>query len=175
MANIISLKLLPNKNIIAEMNDIPLGNANSYRIIAGEKNSTAFEIKSKPSQYENAVYYVDMVNSKGEKVLSSIIENNAFKLPNEMAVAGYGTISIRCATIQDELVVWNPLKIKIWNTIASSITPPPKPTETFMQNVRVDGATGLLTKEYSDGSIVADDGIQKYVETNIENALMRDY
>jgi hypothetical protein len=65
MPNTINLRLLDNKNIIAELNGIPLAQENSYKIIAGEENATIFKIASKPLQYKDARYTIEMVNSQG--------------------------------------------------------------------------------------------------------------
>lgn len=124
MPNIIELNLLENKSIVATMQGYPLGNENSYKIIAGEENATKFIIKSIPNQYANARLTVEMVNSQGlgiaERELSEIevdlVSYKGFVLPKGMAVAGYGYILIR-AYIEEEVAVFQPLKLKVWNTI----------------------------------------------------------
>lgn len=121
MPNTINLRLLDNKNIIAELNGIPLAQENSYKIIAGEENATQFVIASKPTQYEMARYTVEMVNSQGYGVDETDIQPNLegklqFNLPEGMAVAGYGWIRIT-AYQADEVVRFVPLKVKVWNTI----------------------------------------------------------
>lgn len=115
--NTIELNLLDNKYVVAKMQGIPLANENSYRIIAGEENATKFEIVSKPTQYASARYTVEMINSNGYGIAETDIANDEFVLPVGMAVAGYGYISIK-AYLNDEIVVFTPLKIKVWNTIA---------------------------------------------------------
>lgn len=124
MPNIIELNLLENRSIVAKMQGIPLANENSYKIIAGEENATIFSIKSMPVQYENARLTVEMVNAKGcgvEETDIGQIEVDfdtyiGFSLPVGMAVAGYGYILIR-AYLGNETVPFQPLKIKVWNTI----------------------------------------------------------
>lgn len=121
MPNTIELNLLENKSIVATMQGIPLANENSYKIIAGEENSTKFIIKSIPNQYANARLTVEMVNAKGYGVAETDINEidvggKGFALPVGMAVAGYGYVSIK-AYIGDEVAVFQPLKLKVWNTI----------------------------------------------------------
>lgn len=116
MANIIQLNLLKNKSIIAQTQGIPLANENSYKIIAGEENATKFTITSKPTQYASARYTVEMVNSRGYGIDETDIIDDEFILPKGMAIAGYGYISIK-AYIEDEIVVFQPLKVKVWNTL----------------------------------------------------------
>ena len=124
MPNIIELNLLNNKSIVATMQGYPLANENSYKIIAGEENATKFIINSIPNQYANARLTVEMVNSQGlgiaERELSEIevdlVSYKGFILPVGMAVAGYGYVSIK-AYIGDEVAVFQPLKLKVWNTI----------------------------------------------------------
>lgn len=169
MPNTISLRLLPNKNIIAEMNNIPLGNENSYRIVAGEKNSTVFEIKSKPTQYEGGSFSVEMVNSQGYGVPLATIENNTFSLPDLMAVAGYGTISIKCI-INDEVVVWNPLKIKIWNTLPNW-KEYIEPSNGGLENISINTTTGAITKSFMSGDIQVDNSLTEYVNNAINTAI----
>lgn len=103
MPNIIELNLLSNKSIVATMQGYPLANENSYKIVAGDENATQFTIKSKPTDYENATYFVEMVNAKGYKVKTTQnseereeIKADSFTLPVGMAVEGYGYISISC-------------------------------------------------------------------------------
>ena len=116
MPNTINLRLLDNKQIVAEMQGISLGNENSYRIIAGEQNATEFVLISKPTKYLNARYTVEMVNSKGFGISETDIIDNKFTLPIGMAVAGYGFIQIR-AYQNDEEIPFMPLKVKIWETL----------------------------------------------------------
>lgn len=116
MPNTINLRLLENKNIIAELNGIPLANENSYKIIAGEENATIFRIASKPNQYTNARYTVEMVNSQGYGFQEVDIVDNSFVLPKGMAVAGYGLMKIR-AYQGEEIVPFANLKIKVQNTL----------------------------------------------------------
>lgn len=120
MPNTVQLHLLNSKQIKAEMQGIPLANENSYRIIAGEENATIFSIVSKPTQYANATYTVEMVNSQGYGIPETDILDDSFVLPKGMAVAGYGYILIRAyATIEGvvETVPFQPLKVKVWNTL----------------------------------------------------------
>ena len=116
MPNTINLRLLDNKNIIAELNGIPLAQENSYKIIAGEENATIFKIASKPEQYKNASYTVEMVNSQGFGIDEAGIIDDTFTLPVGMAVAGYGWVQIR-AYQGEEKVPFMTLKIKVWNTL----------------------------------------------------------
>lgn len=116
MPNTINLRLLDNKNIIAEMKGIPLANENSYKIIAGEENATVFQIVSKPTQYADARYTVEMVNSQGYGFAETDIIQDTFTLPNGMAVAGYGWVQIR-AYKDRQVVPFMTLKVKVWNTI----------------------------------------------------------
>lgn len=124
MPNIIELNLLENKSIVATMQGYTLGNENSYKIIAGEENATQFIIRSIPTQYENARITVEMVNSKGYGIEETDIgtveingqEYKGFNLPLGMAVAGYGYILIR-AYLESENVPFQPLKVKVWNTL----------------------------------------------------------
>lgn len=116
MPNTINLRLLDNKNIIAELNGIPLAQENSYKIIAGEENATNFKIASKPNQYINARYTVEMVNSQGFGVDETDIIEDTFSLPIGMAVAGYGYMQIR-AYKGVEVIPFMTLKIKVWNTL----------------------------------------------------------
>ena len=169
MPNTISLRLLPNKNIIAEMDNIPLGNENSYRIIAGEKNSTIFNIKSKPTQYQDAIYSVEMVNSQGYGVNLQTIENDTFNLPNIMAVAGYGQISIKCV-LGDEVVNFNPLKIKVWNTIPNW-REYIESSGAGLSDISVDTSTGTITKTYMSGDVGVDNGLSQFVKNEINTAI----
>lgn len=123
MPNTIELKLLENKSIVAQMQGIPLAYENSYKIIAGEENSTIFEITSVPNQYVTYQLTVEMVNSLGYGIAETEIVDNQFILPNGMAIAGYGYILIRAreipinANVNGEVVSFQPLKIKVWNTL----------------------------------------------------------
>lgn len=155
MPNTINLRLLDNKNIIAELNGIPLANENSYKIIAGEENATIFNIKSKPAKYQDARYTVEMVNSQGYGIAETDIDNS-FVLPIGMAVAGYGYIQIR-AYLGEEKVPFMTLKVKIWNTLPNwkenvseesvDLTDYVKNTDYATENkagvVRVIGAQGI--------------------------------
>ena len=121
MPNTINIRLLDTKQVRVEN----LGGENSYRIIAGEENSTIFAIISKPSQYTSAYYTVEMVNSQGYAIAETAIVNNQFTLPNGMAVAGYGQILIRAYTdystdptiTYTEKVPFQVIPIKVWNTL----------------------------------------------------------
>ena len=103
MPNIIELNLLSNKSIVATMQGIPLGNENSYKIIAGEENATQFILKSLPAYKDAVELTVEMVNSQGlgiaERELSEIevdlVSYKGFILPVGMAVAGYSYVSIK--------------------------------------------------------------------------------
>ena len=121
MPNTINLRLLDNKNIIAEMNGISLGQENSYKIIAGEENATIFKIVSKPTKYTNATYTVEMVNSQGYGIEETDIINDTFDLPKGMAIAGYGWVQIRAYYTnnegKEEVVPFITLKVKVWNTL----------------------------------------------------------
>ena len=121
MPNIINLRLLNNKNIVAELDGIPLAQENSYKIIAGEENATIFKIISKPFLYKDARYTVEMVNSQGYGVSETDIIEDTFALPIGMAVAGYGYVQLRAyltnAEGKQEVVPFMVLKVKVWNTI----------------------------------------------------------
>lgn len=126
MPNTINLRLLDNKNIIAERNNIPLAQENSYKIIAGEENATIFKIASKPEIYKNATFTITCTNSQGYNVPIELQYdeelNEYFYLPKGMAVAGYGYINISCTYnngTKEEKVVWQSLKVKVWNTYES--------------------------------------------------------
>lgn len=126
MPNTINLRLLDNKNIIAELNGIPLSQENSYKIIAGEKNATIFKIVSKPEMYKTATFTISCTNSQGYNVPIDILYDDTLKeyfyLPKGMAVAGYGYINISCLYnngTKEEKVVWLSLKVKVWNTYES--------------------------------------------------------
>ena len=163
MPNIIELNLLENKSIVATMQGYPLANENSYKIIAGEENATKFIIKSIPNQYANARLTVEMVNSQGlgiaERELSEIevdlVSYKGFILPVGMAVAGYGYVSIK-AYIGDEVAVFQPLKLKVWNTI-----PQWKDYVDKTTNVKVVDGYLILTEngnEYNLGYVQGDKG-----------------
>ena len=117
MANTIQLKLLENKTIVAEVNGRNYSYEGGYRIVAGEKGATTFEIVSIPNQYKNFDISIVMTNAQGETIPQSkinIVDNRRFNLPEEMAVEGYSSITIKA--IQDDIVVvWFPLKVKVWN------------------------------------------------------------
>lgn len=115
MPNIIQLHLLNNKTIVPKINGQPYAIEGGYRIIAGEVNATVFEIASVPAQYQNAVYSICLTNSKGYDVTPPTIVNNQFALPVGMAIAGYGQIIFKAA-MDNETIIWFPLKIKVWNT-----------------------------------------------------------
>ncbi len=115
--NTIEIKLLENKSIIAYFNGYPHSLEGGYRIVAGEVNATKFKITSIPIEYSNANFQIICTNSKGLSPATQPVldEENSFVLPVEMAVAGYGQIVFK-ATIDSEVVLWTPLKIKIWDT-----------------------------------------------------------
>ena len=85
------------------MQGYPLGNENSYKIIAGEENATQFILKSLPAYKDAVELTVEMVNSQGlgiaERELSEIevdlVSYKGFILPVGMAVAGYSYVSIK--------------------------------------------------------------------------------
>lgn len=115
MPNIINLRLLDNKSVVADMQGIPLGSENSYKIVAGEKNATKFKIISTPLKYQSATYTVYGVNSKGYRV-DIEIKDNEFTLPIGMAISGYGYLQFECFQNEEE-VPFLPFKIKVWETI----------------------------------------------------------
>lgn len=123
MPNIIELNLLENKSIVATMQGYHLGNENSYKIIAGEENATIFKVVSMPYQYAGKSFTIEMVNAKGYGIEETPIGNIAsyeFSLPVGMAVAGYAYVLFRAKYTENgkEVVVpFQPLKIKVWNTI----------------------------------------------------------
>ena len=155
MPNIIELNLLENKTIVATMQGIPLANENSYKIVAGEENATSFIIKSIPAKYENATLTVEMVNSQGygieETNIGTIeidfVSYKGFTLPVGMAVAGYGYISIK-AYMGNEKVVFQPLKVKVWNTI-----PEWKANVSTSTNVRVENGYLILNDKGRDNNL----------------------
>lgn len=112
----INLSLLENRNIIAQIDGIPLAQENSYKIIAGETNATKFKIVSKPEPYADYTYTVEMVNARGFGISETDIIDSSFVLPIGMAVAGYGYILIK-AKKGEEIIPFTVLKVKIWNTI----------------------------------------------------------
>lgn len=128
MPNTINLRLLDNKQIKVEMQGIALAAENGYRIIAGEENTTQFTIASTPTQYTDYNYYVFCINSKGYKCPldpsegtpvegeeGDLLIGDTFTLPLGMAVEGYGYINIY-AKDGTEKVVWQTIKVKIWQT-----------------------------------------------------------
>lgn len=123
MPNIIELNLLDNKSIVAKKQGIPLANENSYKIIAGEENATIFKVVSIPNQYKDKSFTIEMVNAKGYGIAEAPIadiNNYEFYLPVGMAVAGYSYILFRCKYTEnrkDVVVPFQPLKVKVWNTI----------------------------------------------------------
>lgn len=127
MSDTINLRLLTNHTIRVDMGGIPLGNANSYKIIEGEENVSQFTV-NKPLDYEDYDYYVMCINSQGYKCpLDSsegtpiegeegeLLIGDTFTLPLGMAVKGYGYITVY-AKYDDKKVVWETLPIKIWQT-----------------------------------------------------------
>lgn len=165
MPNVIELNLLENKSIVATMQGIPLANENSYKIIAGEENSTKFIIKSIPNQYANARLTVEMVNAKGYGVAETDINEidvggKGFALPVGMAVAGYGYVSIK-AYIGDEVAVFQPLKLKVWNTIPQWQDYVDKTANDFFMQ---DETATVLTFEFGaeGGSVTLDLAKTKY-------------
>lgn len=123
MPNIIELNLLNNKSIVATMQGIPLANENSYKIIAGEENATIFKVVSVPNQYKDKNFTIEMVNAKNYGINETQIKNISnyeFSLPVGMAVAGYSYILFRCKYTENGkqvVVPFQPLKLKVWNTI----------------------------------------------------------
>lgn len=123
MPNIIELNLLSNKSIVATMQGIPLANENSYKIIAGEENATIFKVVSVPNQYKDKNFTIEMVNAKNYGINETQIKNISnyeFSLPVGMAVAGYSYILFRCKYTENGkqvVVPFQPLKVKVWNTI----------------------------------------------------------
>lgn len=116
MADTIQLKLLENKTVIAEINGRNYAYEGGYRLVAGEKGATQFEIVSIPKQYDDFVIKVEMTNAQGESVIPEIKDNRKFKLPPKMAVAGYGSVCIKAVReIDNTIIVWIPLKLKIWD------------------------------------------------------------
>ena len=117
MANTIQLKLLENKTIVAEINGKNYAYEGGYRIVAGSKSDTYFEIVSIPNQYQNFEIVITMTNAQGDSIPQSKInlnDNRRFNLPDEMAVEGYGSITIK-AVRGDVEAIWFPIKIKVWN------------------------------------------------------------
>lgn len=117
MPNTIQLKLLENKTIVAELNGKNYAFEGGYRIIAGESGDTQFKIVSIPAQYKDYTISISMTNAQGETMPSDKIKlknNRQFNLPDEMAVEGYGSITIK-ATQGDIVAVWFPIKVKVWN------------------------------------------------------------
>lgn len=115
MPNTIQLKLLENKTVIAEINGKNYAYEGGYRLVAGETNATQFEIVSIPQQYKDFTITVEMQNAQGVSIDSVGVTNNrVFSLPPEMAVAGYGSMTIK-AEQDGTTVVWIPLKLKIWD------------------------------------------------------------
>lgn len=124
----INLHLLDNKQIIGYKDGIPLGNENSYRLTEYEENVSEFHIVSKPTEYQNADYYVIFINSQGKRAFlddvipntvtedGQLIVNDTFTLPIGMSVAGYGYIRIY-AIQNDQRTEFLPIKVKIWKTI----------------------------------------------------------
>lgn len=123
MPNTIELNLLSNKSIVATMQGIPLANENSYKIIAGEENATIFKVVSVPNQYKDKNFTIEMVNAKNYGINETQIKNISnyeFSLPVGMAVAGYSYILFRCKYTENGkqvVVPFQPLKVKVWNTI----------------------------------------------------------
>lgn len=116
MADTIQLKLLENKTVIAEINGKSYAYEGGYRLVAGEKGATQFEIVSIPKQYDTFKIEVEMTNAQGEPVTSEVKNNRQWDLPKQMAVAGYGSMCIKAVReIDDTVVVWIPLKLKIWD------------------------------------------------------------
>lgn len=105
MANI-NLKLLINNTI--EITAVE----QSYRIVAGEQNTTQFVIE-RPTGYDDWSLTYEMVNSLGNGFQETAIENNKFFFPAAMATPGYCDIIIRAK--KDGVVkVWVPIHLKVW-------------------------------------------------------------
>lgn len=118
----VQLYLLENKSIQATINGYPYSYEGGYNIVAGDKNSTEFEISGIPKQYEDFTFSLEMTNARKEAVSAPEIIDNKFILPIGMAVAGYGQIVIKAQKeVDGELVtaVFVPLKIKVVNTDAN--------------------------------------------------------
>lgn len=154
MPNTINLRLLDNKNIIAERNNIPLAQENSYKIIAGEENATIFKIASKPEIYKNATFTITCTNSQGYNVPIEILYDDTLKeyfyLPKGMAVAGYGYINISCTYnngTKEENVVWQSLKVKVWNTYESWKDYVPEGGNVDLTDYQKKTDEGLLTTD----------------------------
>lgn len=170
MPNIIELNLLENRSIVAKMQGIPLANENSYKIIAGEENATIFKVVSIPNQYADKSFTIEMVNAKGygiEETPIVNITNYEFSLPVGMAVAGYSYILFRCKYTENGkqvVVPFQPLKIKVWNTIPQWQDFVDKTT-----NVRVENGYLILTEngtEYNLGYVQGEDGKTPYIGGN---------
>ena len=128
MSYTINLHLLDNKQIKVDKDGFPLGNENSYRLMEHEENVSEFHIASKPTDYQNADYYVIFINSQGKRAFlddiipepitddGQLIIDDTFMLPIGMSVAGYGYI--RLYAIQgNNRIEFMPIKVKIWDTI----------------------------------------------------------
>ena len=111
----IQLHLLENKSIFAEVDGHPQAYEGGYYIVAGDQNTTEFEIASVPAKYSGFTFSVAMTNARGKNVDPPPLVNNKFMLPVGMAVAGYGQIVIT-ATRGNERAVFLPLKIKVSQT-----------------------------------------------------------
>ena len=164
MPNIIELNLLENKSIVATMQGYPLGNENSYKIIAGEKNATIFKVVSIPNQYADKSFTIEMVNAKGygiEETPIVSITNYEFSLPVGMAVAGYAYILFRAKYTENgkEVVVpFQPLKIKVWNTL-----PEWKDNVSKSTNVRLEDGYLIINEngtDYNLGYVKGEAGVE---------------
>lgn len=162
MPNIIELNLLENKSIVATMQGYHLGNENSYKIIAGEENATIFKVVSMPYQYADKSFTIEMVNAKGYGIEETPIGNIAsyeFSLPVGMAVAGYAYVLFRAKYTENgkEVVVpFQPLKIKVWNTI-----PEWKKHVSNSTNVRIENGYLIINedgKDYNLGYVKGEKG-----------------
>ena len=165
MSYTINLHLLDNKQIKVDMGSIPLGNENSYRLMEHEENVSEFHIASKPTDYQNANYYVIFINSQGKRAFlddiipdpitddGQLIIDDTFMLPIGMSVAGYGYIRIY-AIKGNERIEFQPIKVKVWDTV-----------DTWKDYVTELGtpATEKWVKDYVD-TAMAEIDLSGYVE-----------
>lgn len=107
----INLKLLLNNTIEVTTTE------QSYRVVAGEQNTTQFVIE-RPTGYDDWSLSYEMVNAQGNGFTETVITNNKFFFPASMAVPGYCDIIIRAR--KDGVVkVWVPLHLKVWQGLPS--------------------------------------------------------
>lgn len=157
----ITINLQTNKNAIVTANNLVLQlNENQFRIVAGERNATTFEIKYDTTYWSGYSFYVEMVNAAGYGIAETKLENGSteawvlsattFMLPDGMAVAGYGYISIK-AKKDDNITVFIPVKLPVSNTI-------PNWQQSISEAIGAEvAADGHLLVRYDDG-FVADLG-----------------